>query len=105
MQPIKDLINKIKWDEKENPKDYEIVYIDRILQQEVKIKFKNISKIEEGFMEIDEATIPLHRIVKVYKKGKLIWERKVKKFKIDKKKEEEIRKKLKDKMGWVIGLQ
>lgn len=50
MIPIKDLLNKIKWDKKENPKDYEIVYMDRVLQQGVKIKFKKISKIEEGFM-------------------------------------------------------
>lgn len=102
MMPIKDLLNKIKWDEKEDPKDYEIVYMDRILQQEIKIKFKKISKIEENFMIIDEAMIPLHRIVKVYKRGKLVWERKIKKFKVNKKKEEKLKKKLKDKMGWVM---
>lgn len=102
MIPIKDLLNKVKWDKKEDPKDYEIVYMDRILQQEIRIKFKKISKIEENFMIIDETSIPLHRIVKVYKKGKLIWERKMKKFKVDKKKEEKLKKKLKDKMGWIF---
>ena len=104
MIPIKDLLNRIKWDEKENPKDYEIVYIDRVLQQEVKVKFKKISKIEEGFMIVDEASIPLHRIVKVYKKGKLIWERKVKTFRVDKKKEKKIKEELMDKLGWTVGL-
>lgn len=102
MIPVKELLNKIRWDEKENPKDYEIVYMDRILQREIKIKFKNISKIEEGFMIIDEASIPLHRITKVYKKGKLIWERKIKRFEVDKEKEKKLRKKIKDRMGWVM---
>ena len=105
MIPVKDVLNKIKWDEKENPKDYEIVYIDRVLQQEVKIKFKSISKIEDNFMTVDEATIPLHRLVKVYKKGKLIWERKVKHFKVDRKKEEKVIKEMMDKMGWKVGVQ
>lgn len=105
MIPIKNLLNKIKWDEKENPKDYELVYMDRILQQEIKIKFKNISKIEKEFMTVDEASIPLHRIVKVYKKGKLIWERKLKPFKTDKEKEKKLRKKIMDKLGWVAGIQ
>ncbi len=104
MISIKNLLNKIKWDEKENPKDYEIAYMDRILQQEIKIKFNKISKIEENFMVVDEASIPLHRIVKVYKKGKLIWERKIKKFKVDKKKEEKLRKEMMDKMGWKVGV-
>jgi len=105
MEPIKNLLNKIKWDKNENPKDYEIVYIDRILQQEIKIKFKTISKIEENFMIVDEASIPLHRIIKVYKKGKLIWERKIKKFKSNNKTQEKLKKEMMDKMGWVTGVQ
>ncbi len=105
MIPIRDLLNQIKWSKKENSKDYKIVYLDRILQQEVKVKFTSISKIEHNFMIIDEASIPLHRVTKVLKKDKLIWERKTRNFKIDKQKEEEIQKKLKDKLGWVVGLQ
>lgn len=80
MLPIKDLLNRIRWDEKENPEDYGIVYTDRVLQKEIKIMFKDISRIEDEFMIINETSIPLHRIVKVYKKNKLIWERKIKKI-------------------------
>ena len=76
MLPIKDLLNKIKWDEKENPGDFEIVYFDRVSKKEIKIGFKDISGVEDGFMTVNEASIPLHRIIKVYKKNKLIWERK-----------------------------
>lgn len=104
MISIKELLNKIKWDEQENPKDYEVVYIDRVLQQEVKIRFKSISKIEGNFIILDEASIPLHRVVKVYKKGKLIWERKIKAFKVDKKSQEKLKKKMMDKLGWTVGV-
>jgi len=104
MIPIKKLINKIRWDERENPDDYEIIYIDRVLLKEIKIKFRKISKIEDNFMIIDESSIPLHRVIKVYKKGKLIWERKLKLFKTDEKKQKKIQKKLMDKLGWVAGV-
>lgn len=104
MIPVKDLLNKIRWSKEENPKDYELVYLDRVLQQEVKIRFKTISRIEGNFMVVDEASIPLHRIIKVYKKGKLIWERKVKPFKVDKKKEKKLKKKMMDELGWAIGV-
>lgn len=104
MMPVKALLDKIRWDKNENPEDYEIVYLDRVLQQEVRVKFKKISEIEDNFMTVDEASIPLHRIVKVYKKGKLIWERKFKPFQVDKKKEEEMRKKLMDRLGWKVGV-
>jgi uncharacterized protein (UPF0248 family) len=78
MLPIKDLLNRIRWDEKENPEDYEIAYTDRVLKKEIKIMFKDISRVEDEFMIVNEASIPLHRITKVYKKNKLIWERKIK---------------------------
>jgi len=79
MTPIKDLINKMRWDIKENPGDYEIAYLDRVFKKEIKIRFTNISKVEDEFMILDEVLIPLHRIIRVYKKNKLIWERKIKK--------------------------
>lgn len=103
MTPIRDLLNKIKWDKNEDPEAYKIVYIDRVLQQEVKIRFKDIKGIEGSFMVVDEAYIPLHTIAKVFKNDKLMWERKVKCFKVIKK-EEKIKEKLKDKLGWVVGV-
>lgn len=78
MITIKNLLNKIRWDEKENPEDYKIVYLDKVFKKEVKIMFKDISRIEDEFIIINEVSIPLHRIIKVYKKDKLIWERKIK---------------------------
>lgn len=100
MIPIKDLLNKIKWDKKENPKDYEIFYYDRILKilrnslceflisqkllSAISVKldclnFSEIKKAEDNLLTVikddEEINIPFHRIRKVKKKGKVIWER------------------------------
>ena len=80
MIPIRDLLNKIKWDPKETPGNYVLYYYDRIENSLKEIRFKDIRKISERFMlvEIDgkEADIPLHRIKKVVRKGTVVWERK-----------------------------
>ena len=79
MITIEDLINKIKWDERENPEDYSLYYLDRITKKLVEIRYKDILKVEEGFVvlerEGEETNIPLHRIRKVTKKGEIVWQR------------------------------
>ena len=77
MQSIKDLINKIKWDKRENPKDYSLIYID--LNKKKELAYISIKRLEGNFMIIErnneEVEIPLHRIREVKKKGKIIWKR------------------------------
>ncbi len=77
MQTIKSLINKIKWDKRESPKDYSLIYID--LGKKKKLTYTDIKKLEGNFMIIErnneETEIPLHRIREVLKKGKVIWKR------------------------------
>ena len=75
MQTIKDLLNKIKWDKKENPEDYSIYYLDRITQKLKKLAFADINDIEGSFMIVGESNIPLHRVKQVRKKGEVIWQR------------------------------
>lgn len=75
MQTIKDLLNKIKWDKKENPEDYAIYYLDRITKRLKKIAYKDITDIEGTFMLVGESNIPLHRIKQVRKKGEVTWRR------------------------------
>lgn len=79
MIPILDLLNKIKWDKKEKPKEYEIFYFDRISKKLNEIKFKDIKRIEGTFMILEregkEVNIPLHRIKQVRRLGRLIWKR------------------------------
>ena len=78
MITIHDLLNKIKWDKRENPKQYLISYFDRIEKTLIKIPYTKIKRIEGSFMVLDneeESNIPLHRIKKVMKNGVIVWER------------------------------
>lgn len=76
MTPIKKLLDKIKWDSKEQSQDYNISYLDRITGKEIRIRYEEIEGYDHQFFKRGDSQIPLHRIKKVYKKGKLIWERK-----------------------------
>lgn len=77
--PVNELLNKIKWSRKENPKDYLLFYYDRVENKLKEIGFEEILKVEEGFLSLrrggKEVQIPLHRIKKVKKKGIIIWKR------------------------------
>lgn len=80
MEKIQDLLNKIKWHPDEDPKEYTIGYLDRIKKSLIIIKYEDIVRIESNFFVISrdmiEVNIPLHRIRKVMKREKTIWERK-----------------------------
>ena len=79
MQPIQNLLNKIKWDKRENPEQYIIFYFDRILNKLIKIPYTKIKRLEGSFMALvneEEPNIPLHRIKKVMKNNVIVWERK-----------------------------
>ncbi|MBS3105977.1 DUF504 domain-containing protein [Candidatus Woesearchaeota archaeon] len=78
MIPIQDLLNKIKWDKRENPSEHMIFYFDRILKKLIKIPYMKIKRIEGTFMVLDneeETDIPLHRVKKVTKNNEVVWER------------------------------
>ena len=79
MQPIHELLNKIKWDKRENPNEYFIFYYDRILKKLIQIPYNKIKRIEGSFMVLDnedESNVPLHRIKKAEKDNIVFWERK-----------------------------
>jgi len=79
MIPIKELLNKIKWDKNENPEDYTVGYYDRLRKEIIEIPYNKITHISENFMLIDangeEKMIPLHAIKIVRKKGEQLWKR------------------------------
>jgi uncharacterized protein (UPF0248 family) len=79
MITIDKLINKIKWDKRENPGEYSLLYIDRITKKLVEIKYPDIKRIDEGLIVLErndeETNIPLHRIREVRKKGIAVWKR------------------------------
>jgi uncharacterized protein (UPF0248 family) len=75
MQTIRELINKLKWDKKENPKEYVFYYLDK---KELKqLKFEEIKRLDGTFLVVgeDETYIPMHRVREVRMLGKLIWRR------------------------------
>ena len=75
---IGDLLNKIRWDKKLKPEEYTIVYFDRIAEKTFEIPFADLGR-RGGFffLKVDggEVNFPLHRIRKVKRNGKVIWER------------------------------
>ena len=79
MKQIIDLLNKIKWDKREKPGDYEVYYLDRVSNELIGVPFGLIKRIEGKFMVIDrhgeEVEIPLHRIRQIKKKGVVVWKR------------------------------
>ena len=79
MMYILDLLNKIKWNQNLKPKEYTIIYFDRIKNIKKEIKFEKIKEFNNLTLiikkEEKEVEIPLHRIREVKKSGKIIWKR------------------------------
>lgn len=72
----KDVLNRILWDKKLNPADFDIYYLDRITKKLNKVKFTDI-KFEGDFFSIGESLslIPMHRIRRITCKGEIVWSR------------------------------
>jgi len=75
MIPIKEFINKIKWDKSLDKDEYLLHYIDRITNSIKEIKFDEILSLDGDFLVLEDKDIPLHRIRKVTRFGKIVWER------------------------------
>jgi len=81
MQPLQELLHRIKWDAQFARGEFALGYYDRILHQEEVVPFTSISMDpatdsfsfhgEDGIV----AHIPLHRVRTVYKDGDVIWQR------------------------------
>jgi uncharacterized protein (UPF0248 family) len=82
MQPIHELLSRIRWDADFAKGRFEIGYYDRITRRVQVVPLSSISLSAEDpgtFVLIDEEGaahhIPLHRVRSVYKNGELIWQR------------------------------
>ena len=75
MITAKEFLNKIKWDKRENPKDYSIAYFDRIKGILIEIPYEVIEIEGDFIITIDGKNIPMHRIKQIKKNNKLVWER------------------------------
>lgn len=72
---ILDLLNKIKWDAREKPEEYTVIYFDRLYKNKKEIKFKEIKNFNNLTLELENREIPLHRIREIKKGNKIIWKR------------------------------
>jgi uncharacterized protein (UPF0248 family) len=82
MQPIHELLSRIRWDREFGRSSFEIGYYDRIEEKIIRIPFEEIIRMPGdsfSFQVIDREgighTIPLHRVREVYRDGELIWQR------------------------------
>ncbi len=70
----KDALNRIKFDKKLNPGEFEILYLDREGNKLSNVKFSEI-EIDGDFFRCNENLIPMHRIRKILQKGKVVWDK------------------------------
>lgn len=78
---IRELLNKILWDPREDPKNYEIVILHRGAYRGRKVISADlIKRVDANFLIYedengDEVYIPLHRVLEVRKKdtGEITW--------------------------------
>jgi len=82
MQPIHELLNRIRWDMEFGKGSFEIGYEDHIQQRIIRVPFHKIRFMEgDRFsFQVEDSkgemlTIPLHRVRAVYKDGYRIWYR------------------------------
>lgn len=82
MQPIHELIDRIRWDEDFGKGDFTIGYYDRVLDRIITVPFRELhidSSDRFSFQVVDEDgaihSVPYHRVKQVHKDGKLIWHR------------------------------
>lgn len=82
MQPIHELLSRIRWDPHYRDSQFEIGYYDRIRDEVIRIPFSNLFFPKDDhfdFLVTDEEgelhRIPFHRIKSVYRDGELIWHR------------------------------
>ena len=73
---VREILNKIKWDERMDFDQLEVVYLHRGAPNDLKrISGREIVSIGTSFLSLNEAEIPHHRIVKILYEGKVLFER------------------------------
>lgn len=82
MQPLQDLLHRIRWDPVFGRGDFALAYYDRVARAEQRVPFVDISfdperprtfslRGPDGLVH----NVPLHRVRAVYKDGRVIWQR------------------------------
>ena len=82
MQPLEDLLHRIRWDQEFGKGRFALGYHDTVAGERRIVPFESITFAADrsGFFSIADAEgvtrhIPLHRVRTVYKDGAVIWAR------------------------------
>jgi len=82
MQPIHELLARIRWDERLSRSQFDIGYWDRVVRATLRVSLGQISWNTDNpsLFEIVDTdgvghSIPFHRVRKVWRDGVLIWDR------------------------------
>lgn len=82
MQPIQELLNRIRWDDEFAKADFRVGYYDRLEHRLIQIPFRELyfdPADHFAFQILDEEgvvhNIPLHRVKELYRNGEIIWQR------------------------------
>jgi uncharacterized protein (UPF0248 family) len=82
MLPIHKLLSRIRWDPRFRGGEFALGYYDRVARRIMVVPFEAVSFPADapGLFELWDAdgnlhTIPFHRVRRVYRNGRLIWER------------------------------
>ena len=81
MTPIRELLNRIRWDPEFGRANFEIGYFDRVLGVVFLVAFRDVEFIphEQAFNLTDAEGqmhhVPFHRVREVYQNGHCIWRR------------------------------
>lgn len=82
MIPIRELLDRIRWDKAFGAAEFALGYYDRVERRIIVVPFRAI-QFDPGdhfsFQLMDDEggihTVPLHRVKEVYRDGRLIWQR------------------------------
>jgi len=82
VQPLHELLHRIRWDPEFGKGRFALGYDDRVAGEQQIVPFGSITfdATRHGFFAVEDADglrrhIPLHRVRTVYKNGEAIWER------------------------------
>ncbi len=84
MQPVQDLLSRIRWDEVFAAADFEIGYYDRIVKKIIQVSYAALYFPPDDHFVFElldsEGTvhrIPYHRIQQIHRNGHCIWSRQI----------------------------
>ena len=76
MNKIRDILNALQWDKKEDMSEVTVFYIDRgAIHDTTVINGRDIKAVYKTFIETYDAMIPHHRILRIIYKNTVVFDR------------------------------